>query len=519
MSQISFDPAIGHPQRRAILGVLCLSLVLIVASVSSLNVAIPSIVNALQATQTEQLWILDAYALVFAGLLLPAGAIGDRYGRKGALQAGMAIFGTLAVVGSRLDAPEALIAVRAGMGIGAALIMPATLSIITSVFPPHERGRAIATWAGFAGAGGAIGPLTSGLLLERFWWGSVFFVNVPIVVLAAVLIARLVPTSRDQQFRKLDPVGAGLSILGLGALVFGIIQGPETGWSSAAVITAFVAAAAGIIGFVLWERHHPDPMLDPRYFRNRSFTVGSFTITMAFAVMFGMFFVLTQYLQFVRGYSALGAAVRTLPFPATMILVSPRSPAVVARFGKRTTVVAGLLVQASGFVVASRFDPTTPYPTIVVALVLLASGMAVLFPPSTEAIVSALPPDKAGVGSAVNDTTREVGGAVGLALLGSLLSIGYRNGISSVLPSVPAPLRGFVEDSIAGALVVAEQAPGPQGAALAAVARDAFIDGLGTAFTVAAVIGAVAAVVVAVVHPADERVAAGAAPVPEPVEP
>lgn len=505
MSDISFDPAEGHPQRKAILSVLCLSLVLIVASVSSLNVAIPAIVSALEATQTEQLWILDAYALVFAGLLLPAGALGDRYGRKGALLAGMAVFGGLAIVASFMDSPEPLIALRGGMGIGAALIMPATLSIITNVFPPGERGQAIAVWAGFAGAGGAIGPLMSGLLLERFWWGSVFFVNVPIVVVAMVLIARLVPSSRDLQQRKLDLVGAGLSILALGSLVFGIIEGPEKGWTSALVLGSFATAAVGAVAFVRWELRHKDPMLDPRFFRNRAFSIGSLTITMGFAVMFGMFFVLTLYLQFVLGHSALGAAVRTLPFAATMIIVSPRTPRLGERLGRRAVVTGGLVIQALGFLVASQFTPGTHYAFIALALVLMAAGLAAFMPASTEAIVSSLPDDKAGVGSAVNDTTREVGGAVGIALLGSILSQGYRNGIEPVLRFVPEQFRGFVEDSIGGAVFAAGQAPPEAANQLLATANDAFVDGLQATFLTAAGVGLLTAVVVWIFHPEGQR--------------
>ena len=517
MSDISFDPTEGHPQRKGILAILCLSLVLVVASVSSLNVAIPTIVQSLQASQTEQLWILDAYALVFAGLLLPAGALGDRYGRKGALLAGMAIFGVMAIIGSLVDTPGLLIAVRAAMGIGAALIMPATLSIITNVFPPEERAKAIATWAGFAGAGGAIGPLSSGLLLEQFWWGSVFFVNVPIVLVAIGLIGRLVPTSRDTQERPLDPVGALLSIVGLCALVFGIIEGPEKGWTSALVLGSFAVAAVGLVGFVRWELAHRDPMLDPRFFRNRRFSLGSLTITMAFVVMFGMFYVITLYLQFVQGHSALGAAVRTLPFALGMIVVSPRSPRLVERFGARRTIAAGLVIQAAGFALAATLSPDDPYVIVATSLLLMSIGMGTLMPPSTETIVSSLPDDKAGVGSAVNDTTRELGGAVGIALLGTLLSQGYRDGIAGVAALLPEQLREVVSDSIAGAIAVAAQSPDPaQGELLADTARQAFTDGLATAFLTASAIGVATAIIVMVLHP-ERRGAAPADAVEEPV--
>ena len=410
----------GHPRRQLILGILCLCLVLIVVSVSSLNVALPTIVRELEPSQSQQLWILDAYALVFAGLLLPAGALGDRFGRKGALLAGLSVFGLAAIVAAFSDAPNQLIALRAVMGAGAALVMPATLSIITVVFPPDERAKAIAIWSGFAGAGGAIGPITSGILLEYFWWGSVFFVNVPIVVLAFAAIAWIVPTSKDDEDRPLDPVGAILSVAGLFALLYGIIEGPEFGWTDPLVVLAFAGAAASLVGFVVYELRARHPMLDPRFFAIPRFGFGSLTITVAFLVMFGMFFLITLYLQFVQGYSALGAGIRTLPFAVTMIAVSPRSPDLAARFGARNVVSAGLAIQALGFVVVSFAQPDTSYALIAVGLVLMAGGMGLLMPPSTEAIVSSLPQSKAGVASAVNDTTREVGGAIGIALLGTI---------------------------------------------------------------------------------------------------
>jgi len=496
-------PGEPDPLRWRILGILCLCLILIVASVSSLNVAIPSIVRALDASQTEQLWILDSYALVFAGLLLPAGAIGDRYGRKGALLTGLAIFGTAAIVASFADSAALIIAFRSVMGVGAALVMPATLSIITVVFPPEERGKAIAIWAGFAGAGGAIGPLSSGILLEHFWWGSVFFVNVPIVMVAFVAISRWVPTSRDDEARPLDPAGALLSILGLGSLVFGIINGPEHGWTDPLTLAAFVVSLVALAGFVRYETRIEFPMLDPRLFRIRRFALGSLTITMAFMVMFGMFFLITLYLQFVQGYSALGAAVRTLPFAVTMIAVSPRGPKLVARFGARAVVTTGLLIQATGFVLMSRLQPETPYVYLALGIVLAAAGMALLMPPSTEAIVSSLPQSKAGVGSAVNDTTREVGGAIGIALLGSLLSIGYRSGVSSLVdnPALPRQAAEAINDSVAGASFAAAEAPAPFGAQILQTAGNAYTDGMSLAFTVAAVIGVATAIVVNRTYP------------------
>lgn len=518
------DSAEGDPRRWVILGILCLSLILIVASVSSLNVAIPSIVRALAASQTEQLWILDAYALIFAGVLLPAGAIGDRYGRKGALLVGLLIFGGAAVVATIADSPAQLIMLRGVMGVGAAFIMPATLSIITVVFPPQERGKAIAIWAGFAGAGGALGPLASGLLLDHYWWGSVFFVNVPLVALAFLAIAVIVPTSRDPETRPLDPIGALLSIAGLGSLVFGIIQGPEQGWLSGVTIGAFVAAAVFLIGFVRYELAARHPMLDPRLFKIRRFALGSLTITAAFAAMFGMFYLATMYFQFVQEHSPLAAAVRLLPFPITMLLVAPRGPKAVERFGAANVVSVGLLIQAVGFVAASFLGVDTPYVMAAGTFVTIAVGLALLMPPSTEAIVSSLPPSKAGVGSAVNDTTREVGGAIGIALLGSLMSTRYRSGVGDVVDQaqangLPQEAGERIHDSIAGvgqARQVATELNLPdvvfqQLDGVAEVAKDAFTQGMTVAFLAAAGIGFVTSIVVRWFYPrgADEPALGG----------
>ena len=484
-----------NPRRWSILAVLCLSLVLVVASVSSLNVALPSIARALDASQTEQLWILDSYALVFAGLLLFAGALGDRYGRKKMLLAGLAIFGAAAIAASFSDTASLVIAARGVMGVGAALVMPATLSIITVVFPPEERSKAIAIWAGFAGAGGAIGLLSSGLLLEHFWWGSVFFVNVPIVVVAVVAIARFVPTSRDDKQRPLDPVGALFAIGGLGSLVFGIINGPEHGWTAPVTLAAFVVAAVLLASFARYEAGANHPMLDPRLFRIRRFALGTLTISVVFLLMFGMFFIITLYLQFVQGYSALGAAVRILPITVTLIVVSPQGPRAVARFGARAVITAGLLIMAGGFALMSTLDPGSGYGTLVVGFVLMAAGMALVGPASTEAIVSSVPANKAGIGSAVNVTAREVGGAIGIALFGSLLSEGYRSGVSSIVGSsqVPANAAAALHDSIVGARGLDPQ--------IVAVANKAYTDGLSLAFTVAAVLGVVTAAVVNRAYP------------------
>jgi EmrB/QacA subfamily drug resistance transporter len=491
-----------HARRWLILGVLTLSLVTVVIAVSSLNVAIPRIQEGLDASGTELQWILDSYALVFAGFLLPAGALGDRFGRKGALLVGLLIFGIASAAASTVNDPSQLIAARAVAGLGAALIMPATLSIIISSFPGHERPRAIAIWVGFAGVGGALGPISSGLLLDNFWWGSVFFANLPVILLLSVLAVLLVPSSKDPDGHALDPGGAVLSVVGLVALVFGVIEGPERGWTDPLTVGGFVLAAIALAGFVAYELRVEHPMLDPRLFRNRRFSAGSATITLTFFNMFGMFFLLTQYLQFVRGYTPLEAGVRVLPSAFMMILVAPRSPKLVQIFGVRRLVRGGFLLTAVGFVMLGLAQRDTPYAVVALALMLTGGGMAALMPPASQLIVASLPISKAGVGSAVNDVTREVGGALGIAVLGSVMASLYRSNAGFADAIAEPGARDIAHESVGGALGVANRALDAGlidvGAydRIVTAAGDAFLKGSSAAFFVAAGVAVFTAVVV-----------------------
>ncbi len=498
----AWDPEVGHPSRWPILAIMCTCLVLVVAGVSSLNLAIPSIIDDLNPTSTETLWIIDGYALVFAGLLLPFGALGDRYGRKGALLAGLAIFAGFAIWAASAGTPTVLIAARGAMGVGAALVMPATLSIIISVFPTHERAKAIGAWAGFAGAGAALGIIAGGLLLESFWWGSVLLINVPIALVAGVMIAMIVPTSRDEHETPLDPVGSVLSIGGLGVLVFAIIEGGEAGWTQGLTVASFVAAAFFLAAWTVWERRTVNPMLDPALFARAPFSVGSVALVTAFGVMFGMFFLLTQYFQFVQGHGPLAAGVRNLPFAGTMVVVSSVSPIVAARAGKRWAMVLGFGLQAVGFILFAQLDVETPYSQVVIAMILMAAGMAMLMPAASEAIVSSVPPSKAGVGSAWNDATREIGGALGIAVLGTLLSIGYRNGIEDQTASLPPEAAEAAEEGIGGAFAVAQRTGAVE---LVEPAKQAFVDGMGLAYTTAAISSILVAVVVMARFPSKEN--------------
>jgi EmrB/QacA subfamily drug resistance transporter len=466
-------------------------------------VAIPSLQQDLGATATDLQWIIDSYAIIFAGLLLTAGALGDRFGRKEALLVGLAVFAGGSVIGALAsDSPQVIIS-RSVMGIGAALIMPATLSLLTAIFPPHERTTAIAVWAGFAGAGGALGPLVVGFLLTgwwifpSFWWGAAFVMNIVVVAFVFAAVAVFAPRSRDDSATPLDPVGAILSLIGLSALLYGIIEGPQRGWSDTLIVASFVTAAVVLAGFLIWEARTEHPMLPLRFFRDRRFSVGSGVITFGFMVMFGFFFLFSQYLQFARGYSPLEAGAATLPMAATLILVSPRSAHLTERLGLGRVITAGFVLMVAGFLVMATIAPDTPYLVLVLGMVLLGSGMGITMAPATGAIMSSVPLNKAGVGSAVNDTTREVGGALGIAILGSIATSAYRGGVD--LSALPAEAQEAAGESVGAAIGIARQLGGDGGGVLVAQASQAFTDAFNTTMFVAAAIGVASAIAAAVV--------------------
>jgi EmrB/QacA subfamily drug resistance transporter len=485
-----------YKRRWFMLGVLCLSLVMVVMAVAGLNNTLPTLQRDLGAGPTMLQWIVDSYALVFAGLLLSAGALGDRFGRKGALLTGLAVFGAGALVSGLAQSASVVVAGRAVQGIGAALVMPATLSLITSIFPPEERQKAIAVWVGFAGAGGALGPVVSGALLEHFWWGSAFLINLPVVALTAAAVALYSPRSRDPEATPLDPRGALLSLVGLAALLFGIIEGPERGWTEPGVLLAFVAAAILLYVFVRWERVAPHPMLPMRLFADRRFSVGSGVITTAFFMLFGFFFVFVLFMQFARGYSPLGAGIAMLPMPATFLVASPRSAAVAERLGNGRTIGLGMLIMAVGLGIFSLISVSSPYLVLALAMVVMAAGASITMAPATANIMSAVPMAKAGVGSAVNDTTRELGGALGIAVSGSLASAAYRGSIDLGGLGLPASAAAQAEDSVGAATEVANSTGGEIGATILQRAGDAFTDAFALTTTISAVIAVAAAFIV-----------------------
>jgi EmrB/QacA subfamily drug resistance transporter len=472
------------PQRNLVLAAMCVALATVVSAVSSLNVALPDIARDLHATQTQLQWIVDAYAVVFAGLLLLAGALGDRLGRRRILLVGLAVFAIAALSGAFATSPGPLIAARAAMGLGAAAIMPATLSIITAVFPEAERDRAVSIWAGVAGGSALVGLLVSGALLEAFAWDSIFAFSAILGAIAFVGAAKLAPDS-TREGAKLDVGGGVISALGLSALVYGIIEGPDRGWNDPVTLGAFALALVLIVAFVGWELRHRQPLLDPRLFRLAGFGAGTASITIQFFAFFGFIFVILQYVQFVLGYSPIEAGLALAPMAVLMMGLSPRVPRLLGRFGPRHIAPVGLVLMAGGFAVLSTAGTGSSYWLLLGALVLLGVGAALATTPATTAIVSALPPAKQGVASAVNDLAREVGGALGIAVLGSALIGRYQAGVPDAVAGVPAGLAHRAHEALPAALALAERL-GPKGAAFAGQAQAAFVDGLDLAMLIAA---------------------------------
>jgi EmrB/QacA subfamily drug resistance transporter len=506
-----------------ILPVLCLSVFLVVVDNTIVNVALPTLSRHLGASITSLQWIVDAYSLAFAGLLLAGGGIGDRLGRKGTMQVGLGFFGLFSAAAALCHSTGSLITVRALMGVAAAFIFPATLAILTSVFTDHaERQKALGIWGATSGIAVAFGPITGGALLEHFWYGSIFLVNVPIVIVTLISGQLLIPKLPAAVRHRFDARGVLISTVGVTSLVLGIIEGPQWGWASAGTLACFAAAVVLLFAFALLELRTAHPLLDVRVFRIPRFTGGALAISVAFFSLFGFIFLITQYFQFVKGYSTLSAGVHTLPFAIVAAIFTPLAAVLALKIGSRAVVAGGLALMASGLVVAglTSNQHTAFFGPIIVGMVLLALGLSSITAPATEAVMGAVAADQFGAAAAVNNTTRELGGTLGVAVFGSIFASGYAPKIIHAFGPLPIPAGPKAEShqSMAAALAVIARAPNAVQPALRDVAFTAFGSGLKVACLVGAGVALAGAVAVfrllsgrpaALVFPAGEVEIAG----------
>jgi EmrB/QacA subfamily drug resistance transporter len=496
-------------RRRAVLCVLCVAVLVVNVDMTILNVALPTLVRKLHATSSGLQWIVDAYAMAFGGLLLVAGSLADRLGRKRLLLAGYSTF-ALGSLGAALSGSVGvLIAWRAAMGAGAAMTIPAGLSILDNVFrDPHERARAIGVWGGVMGVGIALGPLAGGLLLSRFWWGSVFLVNVPLLVIGALAAYRLVPESHNPAADRPDPPGAMLSIAGVGLLLWAIIEAPSRGWTSATVVLAGIAAVATLAAFVGWETRSDHPMLKLDFFRSPGFSAATGALLLGLFALSGSLFVLTQVLQFDLGFSPLQAGVRILPMAALVAIAAPLSTPLVRAVGSKVTATAGLAAIAGGlWWAAAASTVSATYSDILPAVLLVGAGAGLLMPTAANSVLGSIPRAEAGIGSGTYGVANQIGGALGVAVIGSMLSTRYQNHITTALAShgVAGPVLHTITGSLGGALGVAAAVGGLLGSLLAHAARAAFMSGVHLSLGTGALVAGAAALLVLVALPSRTR--------------
>lgn len=490
----------GEPQDRRwqILAVLCLSVLLVVMDNTIVNVALPTISRDLNASTSALQWVVDAYTLVFAGLLLLGGNLGDRLGRRRLLQVGLVLFAASSTAAALARNSGELIAARSAMGVAAALIYPATLAILNNVFTvARERATAIGIWAGVSGLAVAVGPVSGGALLGQFSWSSVFYINVPLALGSLIVVRLLLPESRDPQAGRFDPLGALLSVAGITLLTWAIIEAPGYGWGSDSTLGGLAGAALILVVFSWHQARRPDPMLDVRLFRNPRFSAASGAIALAFFGLFGFIFLITQYFQVVRGYDPLKAGVATLPVAIITGAASPLAVVIMKRIGTKVVVTAGLASMSGGFLVAAVQPTEASYWSYIIAtMTLLALGLALTSSPATDAIMGALPPAKAGAGSAVNDTTRQVGGTLGVAIIGTVLNSAYGHNVLTSFSRLGAPqgVTSTAEQSIVAGLATAGHFPGALRAAASDDVRQAFMAGMHQGSAVASAVAMVAAV-------------------------
>jgi EmrB/QacA subfamily drug resistance transporter len=496
----SSPQSIAYERRWWVLAVLAISVFLVVVDNLIVNVALPTLQSELNASTTALQWIVDSYALVFAGLLLAGGGLGDRFGRKGALQIGLVLFVTCSTFAAFATTSNQLIFWRGAMGIGAALVFPATLAIITNIFvDPIERAKAIGLWSAVSGMAVAFGPIVGGALLKHYWWGSVFLVNIPIVAIALIAGAFLVPKSRDEHPHRIDAPGFLLSVLAVGSLVYTVIESPNWGWGSMHSNIGFGIAVIAFAAFVAAEMHNNQPLLDVRVFANPRLSAAAGSIFIAFFCLFGFTFLVTQYFQFVLGYDTLSSGIHTIPFAVGAGVTAPFAARAALRFGTKRVVAMGLLNMAIGLAIASRMDQHSSYwGHIIIGMVFMANGLSLVTSPSTDAIMGTLNRDKAGVGSAINDVGREVGGTLGVAIVGSVFVSLYTpkladtfSSIPGLVQNLPAGVFGIAQKSVGAAYQVAGKSP----AALQDQVRNAVSTSFISGFQVACVVASCVALV------------------------
>ncbi|MFF0153623.1 DHA2 family efflux MFS transporter permease subunit [Micromonospora sp. NPDC005203] len=501
------DPATHTGARRWLaLAVVCVSVMLAVINSTVVNVALPTLGRELGASTTAMQWIVNAYTLVFAVMLLTGGGLGDRFGRKRTLHVGLVLFAASSLAAANATSTGQLIAAQAAMGVAAAFVYPATLALLSAIFTDRkERAVAIGIWSAVSGLGAAVGPVAGGLLLRHFSWQSVFLVNLPLIAVALVGGLLLLPRSRAESTGRFDVIGALLSMVGVGLLVRTVIEGPSDGWLSAVTLGGFAGAAVLLALFAWWEARTVEPLLDVSMFRDRRVTAACVAIMMAFLGLLGFVFLITQYFQVIRGYDTLKAGLAILPFAAVMGVMAPLSMALTVRIGPRLVISLGMLSLSAGFVVAMQLTAESNYwGPVVGSMVLMAAGLAWGTAPATDTIMSVLSANRLGAGSAVNDTTRQIGAALGIAVIGSVMNQVYGDRITSGfatlgLPSEPA------SESLVAAVGVVQQLP-PQVAEQALqTTRDAFMSALHAGSLAAAIATAAAAGVVALLMPGLRR--------------
>lgn len=482
-----------------LLAVASVDVLMVIASMVALNAALPDIALQTSATQSQLTWVVDGYTLALACLLLPAGAIGDRYGRRGALLVGLAIFALASLAPVVFDSPTQIIVARAVAGVGAAFIMPATLSLLTAAFPKSERNKAVGIWAGVAGSGAVFGFLGTGILLQYFSWQSIFYMFAGGALLMFVATCTI-GSSRDETAAPIDWVGAALIGTAIAVFVLGVVEAPVRGWTDPIVVGCLVAGVvlAGLFALVQLRRAHP--LLDVRLFRRPDFATGAAGITFLFIANFGFFFIEMQFMQLVMGYSALETAFALSPLALPVLVLGATLHLYLPKVGLRFAVSVGLLLVAVGLFCMRFLDADSTYLDLMWPLIITASGIGLCTAPTTSAIMNAVPDEKQGVASAVNDATREVGAAVGIAVAGSILAAVYHNALAPKLYAFPESVRATATDSLAHALSVAEQM-GPQGAALSRLAQEAFMHATSQALLVLAILLLVGSVFTAIWAP------------------